>query len=118
MDPVTLADVWRLVEELADELTGDDRRRADTVLVALEFVATAEKNRRYAQEIIEAGRNELINLLRGDAARWRELRRMNEERVEVQFPRWADFESYVDRRIADRDVERRQHADPGDESGV
>ena len=118
MDPVTLADVRRLVEELADELTGDDRRRADTVLVALEFVATAERNRRYAHEITVAGRNELINLLRSDAERWRELRRMNWERVEVQFSRWADFESYVDRRIADRDVERRQHADPWDESGV
>ena len=118
MDPVTLADVRRLVEELADELTGDDRRRADTVLVALEFAATAERNRRYSHEITLAGRNEVINLLRSDAERWRELRRMNWERVEVQFSRWADFESYVDRRIADRDVEWRQHADPGDESGV
>ena len=118
MDPVTLADVRRLVEELADELTGDDRRRADTVLVALEFAATAERNRRYSHEITLAGRNEVINLLRSDAERWRELRRMNWERVEVQFSRWADFESYVDRRIADRNAAQWQHADPGDESGV
>lgn len=114
MDPVTLADVRRLVEELADELTGDDRRRADTVLVALEFAATAEKNRKYSHQITVAGLNGVIDVLRRDAERWREIKRMNNERVHVHFPNWDGFESYVDRRIA----ERWQHADPGDESGV
>lgn len=112
MDPVTLADVRRLVEELADELTGDDRRRADTVLVAIEFVATAEKNRRYSHEITVAGFIGVIDALRRDAARWQEMKRLNEERALVSFPDWASLESYVDRRI----TERRQHADPGDEA--
>lgn len=44
MDPVTLSDLRRLAEELADELTGDDYRRARLLITAIDFLIQ-EKHR-------------------------------------------------------------------------